>query len=58
MVPKPTFPKDGIKTNCSLEIPIEETPILSANVGYTGVEVLSCVITLNALTPKRLLPSP
>ena len=33
VVPIPRFPEVGIKTNFSLEIPIDDTPILLANVG-------------------------
>ena len=39
MVPIPIFPVLGTKTTCVVEIPIELTPTLDANVGYTREEL-------------------
>ena len=58
MVPIPSLPDAGIKTNFVVDIPTLLTPVLEANVGNTGVELISWLITLNAFTPWRLLPSP
>ena len=41
VVPKPRLPDAGTNTNFVVEIPTELTPILEANVGNTGVELMS-----------------
>jgi len=58
VVPIPKFPGSGTNTILLVEIPTEVTPVLFANVGYTGEDVRSWLMTLNALTPIRLEPSP
>ena len=52
------MPDTGTKTNLVVDIPTLLTPVLEANVGNTGDEIISWLITLNAFTPWRLLPSP
>ena len=51
VVPIPSLPVAGIKTNFVVDIPTLLTPTLEANVGNTGVELMSWLITLNAFTP-------
>jgi hypothetical protein len=58
VVPIPRFPVLGINTTCVVEIPIEVTPTLFANVGYTTEELNVWLITLKAFTPVKFLPSP
>ena len=58
VIPIPKNPLVGMKAIRVLAIPTELTPILEANVGYTGLALIGCASTVNAVTPKRLLPSP
>ena len=58
VVPKPRLPDAGTNTNFVVDIPTLLTPTLEANVGNTGDELMSWLITLNAFTPCKLEPSP